>query len=293
MNTAIQYLLSIPSVVTLISSLVHSRSCSQNCFLCEFEILAFSMLNNSRQTLICLGLAQKFQEIQPDYNIGEVWDCCEVIDTVIYMYDSTAPILPSLNPIDYTIISSSLVSTMRTTLQHTHFCTVCGSSSVSVEKVFSVLIPLTNPTNNVFVPWSVKNSEYCCHTCNYAKGFYNYHAYTEKNPVPRIQTLCLSETCIKNPAEFMILRFGRVIPNSTLKVTHQITIPKTSRVANRSYILSSWGHHIGLRSDGGHYIFFRRHGSKTVLLDDSSCSFINSPYISNSSLCFLALLEQH
>ena len=293
MNTAIQYLLSIPSVVTLISSLVHSRSCSQNCFLCEFEILAFSMLNNSRQTLICLGLAQKFQEIQPDYNIGEVWDCCEVIDTVIYMYDSTAPILPSLNPIDYTIISSSLVSTMRTTLQHTHFCTVCGSSSVSVEKVFSVLIPLTNPTNNVFVPWSVKNSEYCCHTCNYAKGFYNYHAYTENNPVPRIQTLCLSETCIKNPAEFMILRFGRVIPNSTLKVTHQITIPKTSIVANRLYILSSWGHHIGLRSDGGHYIFFRRHGSKTVLLDDSSCSFINSPYISNSSLCFLALLEQH
>ena len=99
----------------------------------------------------------------------------------------------------------------------------------------------------------------------------------------------------------MIVKFGRVMMNRVDKNLQKITIPRTNNIAvitnsnsrvKTTLNLKSWIEHNGLSIYSGHYTHFRRYNSGFLKMSDDLFTFSEKTHVSNSPLCYLALLKR-
>ena len=106
---------------------------------------------------------------------------------------------------------------------------------------------------------------------------------------------------ISSISSYMIVKFGRVMMNRVDKNLQKITIPRTNNIAvitnSNSVVkttlnLKSWIEHNGLSIYSGHYTHFRRYNSGFLKMSDDLFTFSEKTHVSNSPLCYLALLKR-
>ena len=99
----------------------------------------------------------------------------------------------------------------------------------------------------------------------------------------------------------MIVKFGRIKMNGVDKNLQKITIPKTNNitvitnsnsVVKTTLNLESWIEHNGSSIYSGHYTHFRRYKSGFLTMSDDSFTVNDKTHVSNSSLCYYALLKR-
>ena len=99
----------------------------------------------------------------------------------------------------------------------------------------------------------------------------------------------------------MIVKFGRIMMNGVDKNLQKITIPKTNdiivitnsnSVVKTTLNLESWIEHNGSSIYSGHYTHFRRYKSGFLTMSDDLFTFSGKTQVSDSSLCYLALLKR-
>ena len=106
---------------------------------------------------------------------------------------------------------------------------------------------------------------------------------------------------ISSISSYMIVQLGRIMLNRIDKNLQKITIPKINNftvttdndtVDNGTLNLEAWIEHHGSSIYSGHYTHIRRYKSGFITMDDDSFTVNNNSHVSNSSLCFLALLKR-
>ena len=99
----------------------------------------------------------------------------------------------------------------------------------------------------------------------------------------------------------MVVKFGRIMLNNIDKNFQKITIPKTNvitiitnsnSVVKTTLNLESWIEHNGSSIYSGHYTHFRRYKSGFLTMSDDLFTLSEKTQVSNSSLCYLALLKK-
>ena len=106
---------------------------------------------------------------------------------------------------------------------------------------------------------------------------------------------------ISSISSYMVVKFGRIMLNNIDKNFQKITIPKTNvitiitnsnSVVKTTLNLESWIEHNGSSIYSGHYTHFRRYKSGFLTMSDDLFTLSEKTHVSNSSLCYLALLKR-
>ena len=303
LNSAIQFILSIQPIADLliqqhVMNNLKEMSLSQDyltayfneiLFLQEFESLAVSMLQNPKKSFIADTLARKFQNLGIcDYNVGEQWDSSEIVGTFLTFYEKFANAMQL-----FTLKSNILkiLGSIKTKVKDIRKCTRCGEESVREESHFLYYITLEKKVQTIFDTNDSSSPEFKCQNCNAEVGNLEGSLITGAKLISKISSI----------SSYMLVHFGRIMENRIDKNLQKITIPKINNftvttdndtVDNVTLNLEAWIEHHGSSIYSGHYTHIRRYKSGFITMDDDSFTVNSNSHVSNSSLCFLALLKR-
>ena len=303
LNSAIQLILSIQPIADLIiqqhvkNNLIE-MSLSQDYltnyyheieFLHEFESLAFSMLQNPTKTFLADTLAYSFQQLGIcSYSFGQQWDSSEIINLFFTFYEKFVNALQL-----FTLKSnvSNTLASIKTKVQHIRKCNRCGEESVQEESHFFYSVTLEKKVETIFDTDYDSSPEFRCQNCNTEVGNLEGSLVTGAKLISKISSI----------SSYMIVQLGRIMLNGIDKNLQKITIPKTNNITvatdinsvdNITLNLESWIEHHGSSIYSGHYTHIRRYKSGFLTMDDDSFTVNDNTHVSNSSLCYLALLKR-
>ena len=303
LNSAIQFILSIQPIADLliqqhVKKNLIEMSLSQDyltaynheiLFLHEFESLAVSMLQNPTKTFLADTLAYKFQNLGIcNYNVGEQWDSSEIIDSFFTFYEKF------VNALQLFTLKSNILKTLgsiKTNVQHIRKCNRCGEESLQVEAHFLYYVTLEKNVETIFDTLYDSSPEFKCQNCNTEVGNLEGTLITGAKLISKISSI----------SSYMLVQFGRIMLNGFDKNLQKITIPKTNNITvttdinsvdNITLNLESWIDHNGPSIYSGHYTHIRRYKSGFLTMSDDSFTVNDNTHVSNSSLCYLALLKR-
>ena len=303
LNSAIQFILSIQPIADLIiqqhvkNNLIE-MSLSQDYlteyyheieFLHEFEALAFSMLQNPTKTFLADTLAYSFQQLGIcSYNVGQQWDSSEIINLFFTFYEKF------VNALQLFTLKSKILKTLssiKTKVHHIRKCNRCGEESVQEESHFFYSVTLERKVETIFDTDYDSSPEFRCQNCNSEVGNLEGSLITGAKLISKISSI----------SSYMIVQLGRIMLNGIDKNLQKITIPKTNNITvttdinsvdNITLNLESWIEHNGSSIYSGHYTHFRRYKSGFLTMSDDLFTLSEKTQVSNSSLCYLALLKK-
>ena len=176
-------------------------------------------------------------------------------------------------------------------MQHIRKCERCGDESVQEEAHLFHSVTLEKKVENIFDPDYDFSHEFKCPKCNAKIGKQNGSLITGAKLKSKISSI----------SSYMIVKFGRIMMNGVDKNLQKITIPKTNNitvitnsnsVVKTTLNLESWIEHNGSSIYSGHYTHFRRYKSGFLTMSDDLFTFSEKTHVSNSPLCYLALLKR-
>ena len=303
LNSTIQFILSIQPIADLliqqhVKNNLIEMSLSRDylteyyheiIFLQEFESLAVSMLQNPTKSFLADTLAYSFQNLAIcSYNVGEQWDCSETIDLFFTFYEKF------VNALQLFTLKSNVLKTLgsiKTKVQHIRKCNRCGEELVKEESHFFYSVTLQKKVENIFDPDYDSSPEFKCQKCNTEVGNLEGSLITGAKLISKISSI----------SSYMIVYIGRIMLNGIDKNLQKITIPKTNNITvttginsvdNITLNLESWIEHVGVSIYSGHYTHIRRYKSGFLTMSDDSFTVNDKTHVSNSSLCYYALLKR-
>ena len=304
LNSAIQLILSIQPIADLLQQQYVKNNFTEKClsqeylteyyseilFLYEFETLAVSMLRNPTKTFIAETLAYSFQNIGIlcDYIFGEQWDCSEIIDSFFTFYEK---FINALQPSTFKLNILKTLCSIKTKVQHIRKCNRCGDESVREETNLFYYLNLEKKVKNIFDADYGFSAEFKCVKCNLEVRNLDGALITGAKLTSKISSI----------SSYMIVQFGRIMMNRVDKNLKKITIPKTNSITVTTSInsvvkttlnLESWIEHNGSSIYSGHYTYIRRYKSGFLTMSDDLFTLSEKTHVSNSSLCYLALLKR-
>ena len=303
LNSAIQLILSIQPIADLLMQQHVTNNQTERClsqeyltnyyfeipFLYEFEALAVSMLKNPSKTFLADTLAYNFQNLGIcDYIFGEQWDSSEIIDTFFTFYEK---FINALQPCTFKSDVLKTLNSIKTKVQQIRKCNRCGDESVQEEPQLFHSVPLEKKVKNIFDAHYGFSPEFKCEKCNSDVRNLDGSLITGAKLISKISSI----------SSYMIVKFGRIMLNNIDKNFQKITIPKTNvitiitnsnSVVKTTLNLESWIEHNGSSIYSGHYTHFRRYKSGFLTMSDDLFTLSEKTQVSNSSLCYLALLKK-
>ena len=303
LNSAIQLILSIEPIADLlthqhVNNNRTERSLSKEYltkyyyeipFLCEFEAIAVSMLKNSSKTFCADTLAQNFQNLGTcNYIFGEQWDSSEIIDTFFTFYEK---FINALHPCTVKSDVLKTLSSIKTKVQHIRICNRCGDESIQEEANIFHHVSLEKKVENIFDADYDLSPEFKCERCNLEFGNLDGSLITGAKLISKISSI----------SSYMLIKLGRIKDNRVDKNFQKITVPKINYISEITDInsnsknilnLESWIEHNGSSIYSGHYTHFRRYKSGFLKMSDDLFTLSEKTQVSNSSLCYLALLKR-
>ena len=303
LNSAIQLILSIQPIADLLVQQHVKNNRTERClsheyvtkyysqipFLYEFEALAVSMLKNPSKSFLADTLAYNFQELGIcNYIFGEQWDSSEIIDTFFTFYEK---FINALQPCTFKSDVLKTLSSIKTKVQQIRKCNKCGDESVQEEPQIFHSVSLEKKVENIFDADYGFSPEFKCEKCNSEVRNIDGSLITGAKLISKISSI----------SSYMIVKFGRIMMNGVDKNLQKITIPKTNditvitnsnSVVKTTLNLESWIEHNGSSIYSGHYTHFRRYKSGFLTMSDDLFTFSEKTHVSNSPLCYLALLKR-
>ena len=170
-------------------------------------------------------------------------------------------------------------------------CNRCGDKSVQEETYLFYYVNLEKKVQNIFDADYDFSPEFKCVKCNLEVRNLDGSLITGAKLTSKISSI----------SSYMIVQFGRIMMNRVDKNFQKITIPKTNNITVTTSInsvvkttlnLESWIEHNGSSIFSGHYTHFRRYKSGFLKMSDDLFTFSEKTQVSNSSLCYLALLKR-
>ena len=176
-------------------------------------------------------------------------------------------------------------------MQHIRKCNRCGDESIQEQAHLFHSVTLEKKVENIFDADYDCSPEFKCEKCNSEVRNLNGSLITGAKLISKISSI----------SSYMIVKFGRIKMNGIDKNLQKITIPKTNSitvikninsVVKTTLNLESWIEHDGSSIYSGYYTHFRRYKSGFLRMSDDLFTFIEKTQVSNSSLCYLALLKR-
>ena len=258
-------------------------------FLHEFESLAFSMLQNHTKTFLPDKLAYSFQQLGIcRYNVSQQWDSLEIVNLFFTLYEKFA------NALQLFTSKSNVLKTLdsiKTKVQDKRKCNRCGEEAVQEESHFFYNVTLEKKVETIFDADFDSSPEFKCQNCNTEVENLEGSLITGAKLISKISSI----------STYMIVQLGRIMLNRIDKNLQKITIPKTNNITvttdinsveNITLNLESWIEHHGSSIYSGHYTHIRRYKSGFLTMDDDAFTVNDNTQVSNSSLCYLALLKR-
>ena len=247
------------------------------------------MLKNPSKTFLANRLANRFRNLGIcNYIYGEQWDSSEIIDTFFTYYEK---FINALQPSTFKSDVLKTLSSIKTKVQHVRKCNRCGDKSVQEETYLFYYVNLEKKVQNIFDADYDFSPEFKCVKCNLEVRNLDGSLITGAKLTSKISSI----------SSYMIVQFGRIMMNRVDKNFQKITIPKTNNITVTTSInsvvkttlnLESWIEHNGSSIFSGHYTHFRRYKSGFLKMSDDLFTFSEKTQVSNSSLCYLALLKR-
>ena len=246
-------------------------------FLCEFETLAINMIKNPKRTFSTVKLAKIYEVLEPGYIYGNQWDCSSVLGTFFTLFEAfiyTENFNGKSN-------AQEILNSLKVTMTVSTKCNNCHTLKKLKREDLFFFVPLKKNVDNIFLPYSCVIHDFCCEMCNVLLG----------NPDPPLVTGAIQKTEITSFSKNMLIKFGRVKFNHE-KVLYNVTLPEINNVLGHNLKLDAWVEHIGRTIDCGHYVLIRRLGDGFLNMSDDTFSSSNKNCITNSNLCYIALLRR-
>ena len=183
------------------------------------------------------------------------------------------------------------LDSIKTKVQHIRKCNRCGEESVQEESHFFYNVTLEKKVETIFDADFDSSPEFKCQNCNTEVENIEGSLITGAKLISKISSI----------STYMIVQLGRIMLNRIDKNLQKITIPKTNNITvttdinsvdNITLNLESWIEHHGSSIYSGHYTHIRRYKSSFLTMDDDSFTVNDNTQVSNSSLCYLALLKR-
>ena len=246
-------------------------------FLYEFETLAINMIKNPKHTFSTVKLAKTYSVLEPGYIYRRQWDCLSVVNSFFTLFEDFI----YKENFDGKSNAQEIIDSLKVTTSVSTKCNRCNTIKKLQNVDLFFFVPLEKNIDNIFLPYSCAIHDFRCEMCNALSG----------NPDPPLVTGATQKTEIISFSKNMLIKFGRVKFNHD-KVLYNVTLPEINSVLGHNLILDAWVEHIGQTINCGHYVLIRRLGDGFVKMSDDTFTSNNNNCITNSNLCYIALLRR-
>ena len=264
-NAATQFLLSIAPIRNAVDKLSHNEICSENCFVCTWEVFARKLINSEQADP--LPVLTKL-EAESTWVLYEEGDAANIIEKIMPCYS-----FPEL----------------ENTFEESRFCLNCEKRqatprTVRVVKTSIIDFILARDVANLFTEESSVNDEVACWSCNEALGL------NCNDPHNRITSPQILQRTLTNTSDWVIFKVGRSIGGDQHS-TWAVSAFETNFRGN-VYKPVAWVEHLAEVKNNvhsRHYVTYRRKGARTLIFDDSHVAFKAHELLNNTNVVLVVM----
>ena len=107
------------------------------------------MVKNSNQCFSAAKLALIFQVLEPGYIFRRQWDCSNVVDLILSLYETFL----YNQDFDGKKNALKIIDSLKISIIFSTQCNICSGIEEKEVKDFFLFVPLTRNVDNIFVPF--------------------------------------------------------------------------------------------------------------------------------------------